>query len=384
MIFPADDIGAEDPKPTALFAAAASVATANSWTSINGWSVARAYSSVAEEYDAAHNSAVIADVGPIARYTARGEGAASFLARVTTAPVEGLAPGESARGLMLAADGSVADVVETARLSHELYLLVASRRHARRLQLAGRGLDAVVEDITGRIAALAIIGPDSRDLAGAAGIEVSSETLAAQMRVRGVETSARPIHFGALAGIEVIYPYEEALTLWERLRRARAPKAAGLDALEILRIEGGAPRPGVDFVSSDDARRDAQRRLPREIGLPHLAPHDRAWFNGRRALRAPAKHRRALVVLAIDADRIAPGAAVFGRKGAKAGRITSAAFSPRLKRVVAFADLAIDALAHPLEIAMSGEGDQRAGAHLFETPESRLAKAFRATAETRP
>lgn len=381
MIFAADDLDIEEPKPTALFAASASAASANSWTSVNGWSVARAYSTIAEEYAAAQSGAVVADVGSIARYTARGAGAAEFLARVTTAPVAGLAPGESARGLMLDADGSVVDLVEVARLAPDLYMLVASKRHARRLQLARRGVDAQIDDITGRIAALAIIGPESRDVASAAGIDVSSETYAAQTRVRGVETSARPIHFGALAGIELIYPYEEALTLWERLRRARAPKPAGLDALEILRIEGGAPRPGVDFTPADDARREGTRRRPREIGLPHLAPHDRAWFNGRRALRVAAKSARALVVIAVDADRAAPGAAVFGRKGAAVGRITSAAFSPRLKRMVAFADLSVDALDQPLEIAMAGEGEPRAAVQLFETPESRLAKAYRASLE---
>ena len=72
MIFPADDIGGEEPKPTALFAATASAASANSWTSVNGWSVPRVYSSVAEEYDAARTRAVAADFGALVRYTVRG------------------------------------------------------------------------------------------------------------------------------------------------------------------------------------------------------------------------------------------------------------------------------------------------------------------------
>jgi len=379
MIFPADDLGTDDPKPTALYAASASAAAANSWTSINGWSVARAYTNAADEYEAATTSVAVADFGAIVRYSAKGPDAAALLARATSAPVAGLHPGETARGLMLDDRGAVADIVEVARLSGELYLLSCSRRHARRLQLAGRGFDAVVEDISGRVAALALIGPESRETAASAGIDLSSDTLAAQGRVRGVETSARPIHFGAQPGVEVIYPYEEALTLWERLRRARAPKPLGLDALEILRIEGGAPRPGVDFIPADEARRETARRRPDEIGLMHLAPANRAWFNGRRALRTAPAHGRALVVLAIDSGAAAPGAAVFVKK-ASVGRLTSTAYSPRLKRAVAFADLAADALGKPLEIATMGDGEGRAGAELFETPESRQSKAFRAIA----
>lgn len=377
MILPADDLAVDEPKPTALFAATASAASANLWTSINGWSVPRVYTSVTEEYDAARASAVVVDLGALARYTTRGPDAAAFLARVTTAPVANLEPGESARGLILDASGAVVDLIETARLAADLYLLTASRRHARRLQLAGRGFDASVEDITGEVAALAILGPKARDVAAAAGFEVASDALAVQARVRGVEASARPIHHGALPGVEIIYPYEEALTLWERLRRAAAPKPAGLDALEILRIEGGAPRPGVDFIGADEARSERSRRLPNEIGLAHLAPVGRAWFNGRRALRARPAEARRLVVLAIDAESCAPGAGVFSKKDA-VGRLTSCAFSPRLKRVVAFADLAAGAGARSLEVAVAGEAEERAAAEVLQTPESLLAAAFRA------
>ncbi|MGE0410303.1 MAG: hypothetical protein AB7P23_13725, partial [Amphiplicatus sp.] len=371
----------EDPKPTALFAAAASAAAANSWTAINGFAVARVYANVAEEYEAARGGAVVADFGAIIRYSARGADAPAVLARATSAPVAGLQPGESARGLMLDAEGGVVDIVEVARLSDELFLLATPRRHARRLQLAARGLDATVEEISGHIAALALIGPEALEIAKAAGFDLAGDSLAAQGRVRGVETSARPIHFGALSGVEIIYPEEEALTLWERLRRARAPRPAGLDALEILRIEGGAPRPGVDFIPADEARSQAGRRLPAELGLPHLAPANRAWFNGRRALRGAGGGARALAVLAIDADAVPAGAAVHaeGRKGA-VGWLSSLAFSPRMRRVVAFADLGPEAAGRPLEVA-AGAG--RVRAERLETPESRLAAAFRAATDSR-
>ncbi|MEQ8935738.1 MAG: glycine cleavage T C-terminal barrel domain-containing protein [Amphiplicatus sp.] len=377
MIFPADDPFTDDPRPTALYAASASAASANSWTSVNGFAVARAYTSVLDEYEAALDSACVADVGAVTRYTARGRGAAALIARATTAPVETLAIGESARGLILDAGGYAVDKIEAAKLGPDLYLLSTSRPQARRLQLAARGFEAEIDDITGQIAALAILGPEARDIAAAAGLDAESDMLARQGRVRGVETSARPIHFGALAGIEVIYPYDEALTVWERLRRARAPKPMGLDALEIFRIEGGAPRPGLDFISADDAASDSDKRLPDEIGLAHLAPANRAWFNGRRALVGAVRAGRALAVLALDAGEAEPGAAVYGKKG-QVGTLTSAAYSPRLKRVIAFADLAVEAFGKPLEVALPG-GERRVAAAFFETPEGKLAQAFRAS-----
>lgn len=375
MMFAADDLAAEDPRPTALFAAAASASVANSWTSVNGWSVARAYLSVEEEYEAAQTGAVVADLGAIVRYTAQGRDAAAFLARATTAPVDGLIPGESARGLMLDEDGAVADVVEAARLGGDLYLLCATRPHARRLQLALRGFDARILDVSTRVAALAVLGPEAREVAAAAGLDAASEQLARQGKVRGVETSSRPIHFGTLPGVELIYPAEEALTFWERLRRARAPKPIGLDALEIFRIESGAPRPGLDFIPADDAQAAADKRRPSDIGLAHLAPPNRAWFNGRRGLLSAPRSDRTLVVLAVDGPSVAPGAAVLGRKGATVGRVTSAAWSPRLRRAVAFADVAADHAGKPLEILLAAQGGRRVAAYPFETPEGRLAGA---------
>jgi aminomethyltransferase len=376
MIFPIDDPALDEPKPTALFSAAASSASANSWTSVNGWSVPRVYSNVADEYNAAFNAAAVADLGAVIRYTARDRDAPSFLARAVSAPVASLEPGESARGLMLDEAAQVVDIADVARLAPDLYLLSAARQHARRLQLAARGLDATVEEITGHVAALAILGPGAREAAAAAGLDVSGDNLAAQARVRGVEISVRPISFGGVPGVEVIFPYEEALTLWERLRRAVKPKPIGLDALEVIRIEGGLPRLGVDFIGADEALAEDQKRAPAALGLSHLAPVNRGWFNGRRALRADARSPRRLVSLGVDADRALAGSIVHGKKE-PVGRLTSAVFSPRMKRVVAFADVAADAAAGPLTV--EGPGGARFLTEFLETPESRLAAAYQAS-----
>lgn len=372
-LFPADDPVPDDPRPTALFAATAAAAQANAWTSVNGWSVARAYTNAAEEYRAAQTKVAIADIGAIVRYTVRGPDAAVFLGRATSAPAETLETGESARGLILDDDGFVVDVIEAARIAPDLYLLAATRRHARRLQLAQRGLEALVEEISDHVAALALIGPGAKDAAALAGLDAVAGARAAQSRVRGVEISARPIAIGAVAGVEVIFPFEEALTVWERLRRAAHPTPIGLDALEVLRIESGLPRPGVDFIPADAARAE-ERRGPDSLGLPHLAPANRAWFNGRRALKRAPPPGRVLLPLAIDADGAERGALVAAA-GREAGRLVSVAVSPRLRRAIAFADLA--AAAAPGALLVRRVGGDAAAAPL-DTPEGRLAAAFRA------
>lgn len=375
MIFPAEDIIAEAPRATPLYAAAASVSDANLWTSVNGWSVPRVFVSVEEEYRSAKTRAAIADLGPLSRYAVRGSDAATFLSRVTTAPAARLKAGESARGLILDDQGGVIDLAEVSRLTEELFLLTTPTPHARRLQLGARGLNAAADDIGEEVAALGVFGPEAEDALGAAGLKTPGANVAASAMVRGVETAARPVQFGALAGVELIFPKAEALTVWERLQRRAGLSPIGLDALEILRIEAGAPRPGVDFISAE-RERPAGARTPAEIGLAHLAPIDRGWFNGRRALRRRmGPPMRRLVTLSIDDEASLPGAAVFAG-GKPIGRVTSCAFSPALKRVVAFADLSRPGTGKDYEISVPAPADGRAAARPLETAESALEATY--------
>ena len=386
MIFPSTDAPTIEPKPTALYSAISSESASNSWTSVNGWVVPRQFTSLEEEYASLTQEVAVADFGPLSRYIIRGSMCVEFLARVTTAPLSSLVVGENARGLILASSGAVADIIDVARLGEEMYLLSTSQPHARRLQLAMRGFDVSLEDITGRIAALALIGPKAAEAAQAAGLSGDSDMTAAQTVIRGVETATRPINVGVQPGVEIIYPNDEALTIWERVRRAASPKPVGLDAFEVLRIEAGAPRPGVDFISADKAMTPDMLRTPSALGLPHLAPLNRAWFNGRRALQgtshaphgsiktAPARQH---LTIALDAETIFSGATVFSGD-ATVGFVTSAAYSPRMRRVVAFIDVDAASARGPFQVAGCLPGE-RLAAELHESAEARLALAFTAS-----
>ncbi|WP_375203665.1 glycine cleavage T C-terminal barrel domain-containing protein [Hyphococcus sp.] len=374
MIFPAEDFFTDAPRPTPLFAAVAAESEANLWTTINGWTAARVYSSVSSEYETAKSGAALADLGPLARYAVRGAEAGEFLGRLTTAPAVNLNVGESARGLMLNDAGFVIDLAEVSRLSEDLFLLTLPAPHARHIALASRGMTVEANDISADVAALGVFGPQTAGVLSAAGLKSVNETTAASGVLRGVETAARPIQFGTMPGVELIFPKEEALTIWERIIRRGAGAPIGLDAFEILRLEAGAPRPGLDFTPA--GRAGASPRTPEELGLAHLAPLDRGWFNGRRALREMAgKPRRRLRAFAIDAEEASPGAAVFC-DGKPQGRITSCAWSPARKRVIALADMDAASAGNAYEISAPDTASARLSAARLETVESALAKAF--------
>lgn len=379
MIFTGEDSNHEAPAPTALFSAAAAYCEANLWTAINGWSVARVFSSVAGEYSAMRTGAVIADLGAQVRYAVRGSDAAAMLARLTTAPAIGLQSGESARGLILDQMGGVIDLAEVSRLSEDLYLLSSSSPHGRRMRLGADGLNVSYDEISRQVAALGVFGPRAREAAARAGVKLAQNGAATSGRVRGVETAVRNLQFGSTPALEMIFPKEEALIVWERMMRADNVRPIGLDALELLRIETGIPRPFVDFAPVGPG---IQPFRPSELGLPHFAPLDRGWFNGRRGLRrsqdGPA---RRLCVVSIDADNAAIGAVIFDGDR-PVGRVTSFAFSPAAKRVIAFAELTAAPAAEVLSCALPPPAGGRADLRPLTTHESTLAADFVASQKT--
>ena len=374
MIFPAAPDSDAEPRPTGLYAAAASESVANRWVSVSGRTMALSYTRVLEEYTALTENVGVFDLGAYCRYTVRGPDAGNLIGRLTSAPVADLGVGETARGLILTEGGRVIDQCDVLRLTKDLFFLTTAAPINRRLQLAARDAQVDIDERTDAVAALGLLGPNAATAAQSAGFDVPAELIAVQGRVRGVETAIRTISLGTIDGVEILYPAEEALILWERVRRSAAPQPIGLDAMEIVRIAAGAPRLGLDYASAT-AGSLSGHRFPVEIGLPHLAPTNRAWFNGRRSLYGQSGERR-LVTLVLDADDITNGASVINLKGEAVGVVTSSAFSPSHRAAICFVDIARAAIMDTLSIR-----DQRGAvlaARFLETHESGQAAAFRA------
>lgn len=365
IVFPAIDEATIAPRPTPLFSAIASESVANKWVSVNGWSVSNVYSDVKNEYLALSEGAALIDTGALIRRTIGGVDAVAMLSRLTSVPIGDLNIGEIGRGLILDDHGFVVDHADVARLTGDLYLLTTSSPIVRRMQLATRGLEVDIENISDGIAALSIIGPDGRRVASRAGLDIGGDLLAAHSKLRGVDTCVRPIVLGNIEGVEVIYPAQEALVLWERLRRARHITPAGFDALSILRIEAGMPSLGVDFQSPEASGHGVTMK-PKDIGLAHLTPLDRAWFNGRRALTGKPSSDRYLFNFLADADALQVGAKVFADDIA-IGQVSSWGFSWKKRCAVGFATVMAgkapdmvetDEGARPISALVTPEGDK--------------------------
>ena len=275
-------------------------------------------------------------------------------------------------------------------------MCIRDRPNLRWIQQNSVGFNARVEDVSERIAALAIQGPTSAAVLRAAaeadidGLKYFRLT-SGRIDGRAVEIS-RTGYTGDL-GYEVWMAREDAGCVWDAIARAGAQyglRPTGLLALDVTRIEAGLLLLDVDFFSARRALTESQRYTPFQMGLDRLVDLTKASFIGRRALveerrRGPS---RRIVGVAIDwtdverlysavglpplavatASRLAVPVSVGGRQ---VGRMTSTTWSPTLKQMIGLAtvDSEFAALGSKIEIEHTVDVVRhRVGATVVETP----------------
>ncbi|MFQ5748746.1 MAG: aminomethyltransferase family protein [Planctomycetota bacterium] len=316
------------------------------------------------EYFAIRHAAGLLDVTPLFKYEVTGPGAASFLARVMVRDIRSLGVGRVAYCPWTDEEGKTLDDGTVTRLEEERFRVTSAEPAFQWLAAHTRDFRAEVRDVTEEVGALAIQGPRSRAILmetcdGDVGSLRFFRATAGSINGQGVEIT-RTGYTGDL-GYEVWVPREGALAVWDALMEAGRPHGllpAGLDALDVTRIEAGFILQGVDYFSARDCLIEPQKSSPFEIGLGWAVGLEREPFLGQAALREE-KHKgssRALVGLEIDWDELErlyehaglPPALPCGawrsavpvyHGSRQVGRATSGAWSPTLKKNLALASV---------------------------------------------
>ena len=187
---------------------------------------------------------------------------------------------------------------------------------------------------------------------------------------------------------------DDALRVWDAIVEAGKPyriEPAGLDAMDVTRLEAGFVLNGVDYFSAQRCLIDSRKSSPYEIGLGWTVNLDREPFIGQAALKREraAGSKWALVGLELDWDeyeslydelglppQVPAGAwrdpvPVYDERRQQAGQATSGAWSPILKK-----NLALATVLHPfketgtrLRIEVTAEYQRRQiTATVVETP----------------
>lgn len=166
-------------------------------------------------------------------------------------------------------------------------------------------------------------------------------------------TAIRATHT-AESGFDLIVNAAQAANLWEALQ-AEGARPVGDAALEILRIEAGRPRFGLDM---DDTN------IVTEVldDLDGAVSYTKGCYVGQEII-ARIKYRghvaKKLSGVAFEQTvKVAAGATIKSTDGKEVGRITSVTDSPQLGRTIALAFLKYDYLATGTELKIvAGEGE---------------------------
>jgi aminomethyltransferase len=369
------------------------------WREWSGYHVASVYDELhIHEYTAIRQRAALLDVSPLFKYIVRGPDAVRLIDRVITRDATKIKPGQVIYTPWCDEAGKVIDDGTIALLDDGSFRWTSADPHLRWFELNARGLDVAVEDVSEAVAAIALQGPLARAVLEAATKADWSDLGYYRRRAGKVGRIALDVsrtgYTGDL-GYELWVESSKAVALWDRLVEVGAGfglTAAGMLALDMVRLEAGLILIEVDYTSSRHALAPEQSYSPYEIGLGRLVNLDKAAeFVGRRALvaeRDAGGPARRLVGLAIDWPDIeklyeAQDLPIYvvpttwreqipvfaGNR--QVGRATSGSYSPLLKQHIALAS--VDAANEPagsrLQIEWTVEGRHgRAGATVVALP----------------
>lgn len=311
---------------------------------------------------AVRRSAGLVDVSTLGKIDIKGRDACEFLDRIYINRWRSLAVGRARYGLMLREDGMAFDDGTTTRIGNEHFLMTTTTANAVRvmstleywLQVHWRDLDVRLTSVTEQWAAMALAGPESRQvLAAITSADVGNDALPhmgyREMDIAGFPARVFRISFSGERAYEINVPADYGLAAWEALLAAGHSLGVtpyGTEAMAVLRIEKGH----VAAMELDG------RTTPDDLGLAKMIAADKDCL-GKRSLSRPgltASDRRQLVGL-IPVDRRTPiprGAQLTVQPDKPPpvpmnGHVTSTCYSPTLE--------------HPIALALLSDGRARIG-----------------------
>lgn len=317
------------------------------------------------EYNSIRNSTALIDISPLFKYHVTGRDATKLVNRVITRDINKVAVDQVIYCCWCDPEGHVIDDGTITRLGENDYRWTAADPSLRWFKQNALGLDVQVEDISEKVAALAVQGPTSAKLLKA----VSDVDIAklkyfrvAHGKIAGIPVDISRTGYTGDLGYEIWVNWGDAIKVFDELMvkgRAFDIHPAGMVALDIARIEAGLILIEVDYTSSKKSLIDDQKYTPAEIGLGKLVDLKKENFVGRNALVLEEKKggpARSLVGLEINWSEVealyekigmAPQVPATAsrvpvpvyRGGRQVGKATSTTWSPTLKRMIALASI---------------------------------------------
>jgi glycine cleavage system T protein len=308
------------------------------FTTVAEWELPQHFGDPAAEYAALRHSVALCDLSHRGLLRVTGRDRQRFLHAMLSNDTQRLQPGQGCYATLLNAKGHmIADLVVYAE--EQAYVLELEPQAVQPFVEAIEGY-VISEDVTfhnesGQCGLLAVQGPLAEDLlALALGQEVPELAMYASMACQIAGHAMRLIRrsYTGESGYLVLAPAAALPDLWHALwehREACDVMAAGLEALEIARIEAGIPVYGRDMSDTT---------IPVEANLQEALSYTKGCYVGQEVIAridARGHVNRRLVGLILDGTTVPEPGAKIVTPQREVGWITSATHSPALQQNIA-------------------------------------------------
>ncbi|HXL44694.1 MAG TPA: 2Fe-2S iron-sulfur cluster-binding protein [Gaiellaceae bacterium] len=323
------------------------------WTGT--WRRPHSYGDVEAEVQTVHGAVGLIDVSTLGKLLVIGPDAGEFLERLYPNRFGDMKAGRIRYAVLNTDAGRIMDDGTIARLSDDAYYVTTTSTGAGAVVEwfewwnAVWGMDVQIADITGALAAVNVAGPRARELMSRlTDLDLSNEALsyldARQGKIAGVPSLVLRIGFVGELGYELHFPSPYGEFVWDTILERGEDlgiRPFGLEPQRILRLEK------MHILVGQDT--DSESNLI-EANMPWIVKFDKDDFVGKWALehvraRGP---REQLVGFEMEDGRVPPeGGQVVIKERRPVGRITSARWSPELRKVIGMAWV-------PTELARDG------------------------------
>ena len=333
------------------------------WRRWSGYLSATNYGLTHEnEYFAIRTKAALLDITPLYKYLIEGPDAQRFLDRLVTRNINICKVGQVMYTPWCDEDGKVIDDGTVQRLSERKFRITSAEPNLEWLEYNAAGMDLTISDDSVTTAAVALQGPNSRDILNA----VSSDSLDSlkffwmmDTMFNNIPVSISRTGYTGDLGYEIWMDPNDALFIWDLLLEKGKPYGitpTGLQALDIARIEAGLILLDVDYISSRHAIVESRKSSPYELGLGWAVKMKKKYFIGKQALEREVTRDPEWEFVGIEIQwtelenhyrnvGLAPGLPSTAWRTStplyynheQVGYATSGAWSPILKRYIALA-----------------------------------------------
>lgn len=280
------------PYGTPFHSRTSALCVSQSWRTWAGFFVASSYDVLHDfEYHAIRNTAALIDVSPLYKYDVSGKQALELVDRVITRDATKCAVGQAFYTCLCDEEGNVIQDGTVFRLGEDHFRFHLADPALRWLKLNSVGMNVFIDEVSERVAALALQGPNSLTI-----LQKIVDLPLGQLRffrltsgvIAGIPVIISRTGYTGDLGYEIWFGSEQAGRVWDILVEQGMPyglKPAGMLALDIARLEAGFILLEVDYTGAEKALIASQKYSPFEIGLGWTVDLKKRYFVGCKALR---------------------------------------------------------------------------------------------------